>query len=174
MALGELGVNQILNGAPDNATPNLAESVALSWSIRDDSVLTRALRGLSGVAAVNGQPQAAALLLGACDTIDASTPFAVIAEWRDSDIVDVVSRLVWKRPSLPRHWRQLRRAGASLTVAQAVALARDVAMLALGAARVDEVWREAQAPDPGPAPEIARDPDRCELSVSQAPRRPPS
>ena len=88
MMLGELGVIQVSTGSAHEAAPTLVESVALTWDVRDDATLTRALRGLAAVAAVTDQPVAAAHLLGAADAVDASTPFAVVAAARDRDIVE--------------------------------------------------------------------------------------
>ena len=151
MMLGELGVIRASNGRPHEATPTLVESVALAWDVRDDVTLTRALRGLAAVAADTGQPISAALVLGAADAVDVTTPFAVVAAWRDHDII------AW---CLARLDNQLdaavldaqRRVGADLTIDQAVALARQVAERVLGVARVGEIWQATGAPDPGPAP----------------------
>ena len=151
MLLGELGVIQIMAGSLHDATSTLVESLALTWDIRNDATLTRALRGLAAVAAVTDQQVAAARLLGAAEAIDASTPFAVVAAARDQDIITwCQARLedAFGATSLDRQ----RRAGASLKVEQAVAVARDVAKPVLGAARVAEIWQATGAPDPGPVP----------------------
>jgi non-specific serine/threonine protein kinase len=151
MMLGELGVIQVCTGHLDEATATLVEAVALTWDVRHDAALTRALRGLAAVAAGTEQPIAAARLLGASDTIDASTAHAVVAASRDRDIVAwCAARLsdIFEANALNAQWR----AGAKLTLEQAVALAREVAKPALGAARVHEIWQAAGAPDPGPVP----------------------
>jgi predicted ATPase/DNA-binding CsgD family transcriptional regulator len=162
--LGELGVIQASTGGAHEAASTLVESVALSWDVRDDPMLPRALRGLAAIAAVTDQAVAAAHLLGAADTVDASTPFAAVAASRDRDITE------WCLAHLDDHLDATvlgreRRAGASLTVEQAVALARAVATRVLGTARVDEIWRATGAPDPGPLPEA--------FSVERAPANEP-
>jgi non-specific serine/threonine protein kinase len=148
--LAELGVIQVTTGSLPEATATLLESVAVCWRVRNVVVGTRALRGLAAVA-VTDQPVAGAYLLGAADTIDASTPFVAIAAPRDHDLVAwCLARLAdaLDAPTLTRY----RRAGTDLTVEQAAALAREVATSVLGAARVAELWQATGAPDPGPAP----------------------
>jgi DNA-binding CsgD family transcriptional regulator len=126
--------------------------VALTWDVRDDPTLTRALRGLAAVAAATDQPVAAAHLLGAADAIVAGTPYAVDVAWRDRDIVEwCLARLDDRLGSTALGHE--RRAGTGLTVEQAVALARAVAVPVLGAARVHEIWQATGALDPGPPPE---------------------
>ena len=154
MVLGELGVIEVTTGNLDDATAHLVESVALTWGVRDDSTLTRALRGLAAVAVLTDQPRAAAHLLGAAEVIDASTPFVAIAVWRDRDVVEwCLARLDGRLP--PPELETLRTTGATRTVAQAVAVARDVAKPVLGADRVAEIWHAAGASDPGPVPETS-------------------
>ncbi len=152
MLLGELGVIQVSSGSAHEAAPTLVESVALSWRGRDDATLTRALLGLAAVAAVTDQRVAAAHLLGAADAIAASTPLADSAVSRNRGIVE------WCLARLDDHLDATtlgreRRAGAGLTLEQAVALARAVATPVLGTARVEEIWQATGAPDPGPPPE---------------------
>jgi predicted ATPase/DNA-binding CsgD family transcriptional regulator len=152
MILGECGVIQATAGELDAATSTLVESVALSWGIRNDATLTRALRGLAAVAATTDQRVAAGHLIGAADALDRTTPFAAVAESRDRDIIDwCYARFgdAFAAPSL----RALQPTGAGLTVEQAVALARDVAESVLGADRVKAIWQAAQAPDPGALPQ---------------------
>jgi DNA-binding CsgD family transcriptional regulator len=153
MLLAERAVIQFRSGRLQAATATLVESVALSWDIRNDATLTRALRGLAAVAADTDQPVEAARLLGASDAIDASTPIAIIAAERDRDIVDwCLARL--DGPLDVTTLDRERNAGTSLTVEQAVALAREVARPGLDAARVAEIWLATQALDPGPVPMI--------------------
>ena len=151
MILGERGVVQLGAGNLHEATSTLVEAVAVSWAIRNDATLTRAFRGLAAVAACTDQPVVAARLLGAAETIDAITPYAVVAASRDEDIV------AWCLAHLTDAFdatvlKTQQRAGASLTVEQAVALAREVATPVLGATRVAEIWQATQAPDPGSVP----------------------
>jgi len=152
MMLGELGVFQVTIGDLHEATATLVESVALTWDVRYDEALTRSLRGLAAVAAVTDQPLASTLLLGTADAIDASTSFVVSAASRDGDIIAwCLARLndAFDASELDRN----RRAGASLTVEQAVALARDVAIPMLGADRVAAIWQATGAPVPEPLSE---------------------
>jgi DNA-binding CsgD family transcriptional regulator len=151
MMLGERGVIQITTGNLHDAASTLVESVALTWDVRDDTALSRGLRGLAAVAVVTDQPVAAAHLLGAAEAIDTRTPFARIAAARNRDIIAwCLARLddAVDATALALH----RRAGASLAVEQAVALAREMAKPVLSAARVAEIWQATGAPDPGPAP----------------------
>jgi DNA-binding NarL/FixJ family response regulator len=149
--LGELGVIQVTTGELHDATSTLVESIALIWENRNDDTLTRALRGLAAVAAVTDQQVAAARLMGASAAIDASTPYAVVAASRDRDIIEwCLARLADAFDATALAAQQ--RAGASVTVEQAVALARAVAEPVLGSDRVAEIWQATNAPDPGPAP----------------------
>jgi non-specific serine/threonine protein kinase len=150
MMLGELGVIQVMRGRLLEAAATLVESVALSWDVGNDTALTRALRGLAAIAAT-GQPVVAARMLGAADAIDAGTPYTRVAASRDRDIVAwCLARLddAFGATALAMY----RRAGTSLTMEQAVSLAREVAKLVLGPARVDELWRSTGVQDPRPAP----------------------
>ena len=153
MMLGEIGVVQVTAGSLPEATATLVESVALTWEIRDDATLTRALRGLASLAAVTDQPVAGGRLLGAAETIDRSTPFAEVATSRDRDIIAwCLARLGEVLDTMAQNRDQ--RTGASLTVDQAVALARDVASHVLGADGVAEIWYATGAPEPEPAFEL--------------------
>jgi predicted ATPase/DNA-binding CsgD family transcriptional regulator len=164
MVLGELGVIQVIAGDAHEAAQNLVEGVALTWDIRNDAVLSGSLRGLAAVAAVTDQPVAAAHLLGAADAVDGSTPSAVRAAARDRDIVEWCLARLANRID-PADLDRARRAGTGLTVAQAVALARAVAVPVLGDACVDEIWQATGAPDPGEVPELALVVDRAPENV---------
>ena len=153
-ALGELGVLQVYAGEMTESAATLLEGVALHWWQGDTAFITRALRGCAAIAAAMENVVPAVHLLGAADVIDSSTPYAVIAEERDRDVV------AWCQARLaaslsPPLLEALRVAGAALTIAQAVALARDVAKLVLGGDHVAEIWRATGAPDPGSAPETS-------------------
>ena len=152
-ALGELGVLQVYAGEMAEAAASLLEGVALHWWQGDTAFITRALRGCAGIAAATEDALPAAYLLGAATAIDATTPYAVIAAERDRDVVDWCLACLAETLA-PADLESLRTAGAALTVAQAVALAREVTKPVLGVARVEEIWRAAGAPDPGHAPEI--------------------
>ncbi len=165
MMLGELGIIQVRTGSFHDAASTLVESVALTWDVRNDAMLTRALRGLAAVAAVTDQPAATALLLGATGAIDASMPHGVVAAARDRDILTwCLARRDNAFDAAALH-RQ-RRAGADLTAEQAVALGREVAKTVLGADRVAAIWRATDAPDPGSGPRA--DPADLHLVASAA------
>jgi DNA-binding CsgD family transcriptional regulator len=162
--LGELGVIYVMARCLDDAAPALVESMARTWRVRDDTTLTRTLRGMAAVAAITDQQAAAAQLLGAADALDANTPFVVAAGERDRDIV------AWCLARLEELLdmtvlNEQRRTGADLTPEQAVALAREVAKLVLGADRVAQIWQATGAPDPGSTSELS--------SVSLAPMTTP-
>ncbi|MFN8677709.1 MAG: LuxR C-terminal-related transcriptional regulator [Thermomicrobiales bacterium] len=155
MILGELGVIQVTIGQMPEAAANLLQSVALTWSTGYDRALERTLRGTSALAAVTGQASESACLLGAADAIGARAPLLITRASPDQEISD------WVRARLAGHLapgdlERAQRAGADLATEQAVALTRDVLRPVLGEARVAAIWREAQVPDPGPAPEPAR------------------
>jgi non-specific serine/threonine protein kinase len=149
LALGELGVLQVYDGSVVEAAATLLEGIAWHWSLGDTAVLTRALRGMAAVAAVTGQMIPASQLLSTAEAIDPRTPFAVIAAWRDSDIVNwTQTRLDEGRPQV--EWELKGSTGTEDPVAHAVALARVVAMSVLGAPRVAAIWQAGTAPEPGP------------------------
>jgi hypothetical protein len=142
LALVELGLTQVCADDPIGATPHLLEAMALAWGMQagavitlergEDIFFTEDLRGMAAVAAATGQPTAAARLLGAADGLDIANPYAVGAERRTQE------PLAWCLAHLansldPITLKELRRAGASLTIGQAVALGREVAAIVLGA-----------------------------------------
>jgi non-specific serine/threonine protein kinase len=151
MMLGEIGVMQVTAGRLCEGTATLVEALALTWAIRDDAMLTRALRGLAGVAAVTDQPIASRRLLGAAEAIDRTTHAAVVAAARDQDLIEWTIARLAKGLTATALGRE-RHADLSLTVEHAVALAREVAACELGTGCVDEIWQAADAPDPGVAP----------------------
>jgi predicted ATPase/DNA-binding CsgD family transcriptional regulator len=157
----ELGLTQVCAGDAMGATAHLVEALARSWRLHEDAVLTHergedlffasALCGLATVAAATGQPRAAARLLGATDALGSRTPSATYAERRNQE--PAAWCLDQLRDTLePPTLAALRQMGRSMTIDQAVALAREVATAVLGAERVEELWRAAGAPDPGSAP----------------------
>jgi non-specific serine/threonine protein kinase len=153
-ALGELGVLQTYDGELTDAAANLLEGVALHWWQGDAAFITRALRGCAAVAVVTGNAITSAHLLGAAAEIDASTPYAGIAEERDRDVV------AWCLTRLadylsPPVMESLHATGAAFTIAPAVALARTVVTSVLGPERVAAIWQASGAPEPGPLPETA-------------------
>ncbi len=151
MMLGELGVLQLYGGSPQAAS-TLVESVALTWDARNDPTLSRALRGLAGVAAATGHFVSAARLLGSAEGVDASTVFASSNALRDRDIVEwCLDRIAGRLD--PTALDDERRGGSALTVEQAVGLARVVGMQVLGAERVDDIWAATSATTPRFPPE---------------------
>lgn len=150
-ALGALGVLEALDGAAVAAADTLLEALAFHWWHGDTTVMTRALRGFALVAAATGNALPAAHLLGAAEAIDERTTSLVRTAERDRD---VIARCVAELDArlLPADRERLRVAGAALTLGQAVAVARDVAILLLGADRSAQIWRATPALDPGQAP----------------------
>ncbi len=151
MVLGELGAIQIMTGSLDDAATNLLQSVAMTWHTHYETALARSLRGVCAAASVTDQGMTGAQLLGAADTMSARAPFLSIRAAPDRDMVE------WSLTRLAQQlegetWTGRSRLGARLEAAQAVALAREVIRQVLGADRVLEIWRETEAPDPGPAP----------------------
>jgi DNA-binding CsgD family transcriptional regulator len=151
--LGERGIIQLMTGQLSEATETLIEAVALMWAVRYDMALTRPLRGFAGIAAVTNQPVAATCLLDVAESIDTKTPYGIVAAARDREILE------WCRARLKDRWPAPSsdarpRVDGEVVVAQAVAVAREVATTLIGAARVEAVWLTSGAPDAGvPLPE---------------------
>ncbi|MCA9877190.1 MAG: AAA family ATPase [Thermomicrobiales bacterium] len=154
MMQGELGVIQVMNGRLLDAADNLARSVVQTWQDRYETALARTLRGVSAVAACTHRAAAGAYLLGAAEAVTANTPFAVARTTQDGDIIAwSLARLATELGAAELERGQ--RHGAQLDPAQAVALARDILQAVLGAARLQDIWHAAQAPDPGPVPDTS-------------------
>jgi len=147
-ALCGLGYARFQEGAVPEAATCFLEAVAVAWTIHDDAFLARLLWAMAAVAATREQPDVAARLIGAADALDARTGSAMwpsdraLAEW-------CLARLDGEL--LPAAFSDLCRAGASLSVAQAVATARMVASLVLDEERATSIWQATGAPDPGVA-----------------------
>ncbi len=157
MLLGEIGIHQLDSGDLREATATLIEAVARIWSVRDDMALTRSLRGLAIIAVKTQQPVAAAQLLGATDTLDASTPYRQMAVARDHALIDSLLAEIVDALNLTR-LNQERRVGAALQVGQIVNSARSVANAVIGHERVGEIWHAVGAPNPTPVrEEVAQD-----------------
>jgi non-specific serine/threonine protein kinase len=163
VGLIEVGLTHVFAGEAVGAAAYLVEALARYWRMHEDEVLTperdrdifavSALRSLAAVAAATDQPLAAAHLLGATDAVNLDLAASDFAKWyiRDS----TTWCLAHLRDRLdPRAIDALRRMGRRLTMAQAVALAREVAHTVLDAALTEELWHAAGAPDPGPAPTL--------------------
>lgn len=149
-ALCGLGYAQLLDGASQEAAACFLEATALTWAARDDAFLARLLWALAAIATTVEQPDAAARLIGAANALDARTGSAL---WpADHVLVDwCLARLEETLDS--DAFSTLRRAGASLTVEQAVSGARQVAATTLGEERVASIWQGAGAADPIPGHE---------------------
>ena len=153
MALGELGIIQVTHGEVNEAAAHLLESVALTWQTGYGRALLRSLRGVSAVAALTNQAATGARLMGAAEALSLRSPFYITQAAPDTDIS------AWTHGHLAEHLSALelnhaQRLGGELDVAQAIALARGVMGPVLGDARVQEIWHDSQAPNPGPAPDL--------------------
>jgi non-specific serine/threonine protein kinase len=168
VALVERGLTDILAGDTYGATAHLVEALGWSWRMHEGERLTRerggdgflicAFRGLAAVAAVTAQPHAAAWLLGVADCPTPQTPYAAYAAALTRE--PVAWCLTQLRDALDSSTIDaLRRAGERLTLAQAVALAREVAVSVLGATQVAALWQATGASDHG-APPTASEHDR--------------
>jgi non-specific serine/threonine protein kinase len=151
--LGERGVIQLMTGPLAQATETLIEAIALMWAARYDMALTRPLRGFAGIAALTNQPFAAEWLLNSAESIDAMTPYRSVAAARDREII------AWCRARLNDRWpvssSDYGIRASDEVVAQAVAVAREIATSVIGHARVEAVWFTSGAPDAGVPPPIA-------------------
>ncbi len=144
-ALCGLGYARLLHGDVADAAACFLESTAVAWRLHDDGFLARMFWAMAAVAASREKPEIAARLLGAADALDARTGSAmwpadrVLADWCRARLEASLDAAAVS---------ELRRAGASLGVAQGVAVARVVAATALGEDRAASIWRETGAPDP--------------------------
>jgi DNA-binding CsgD family transcriptional regulator len=144
-ALGGLGYARLLDGALPEAAACFLEATAVAWAIRDDAFLARLFWAMAAVAAAGDRTAIAARLIGAADALDARTGSAmwpadrVLADWCLARVGDRLDPVVFS---------PLRRAGASLSVAQAVAVARLVAAMTLGEERAAAIWQGTGAPAP--------------------------
>jgi non-specific serine/threonine protein kinase len=155
MILGELGIIQITVGQVPDAAQNLIQSVAMTWQAGYEAALVRSLRGVGVIAATTGQPVAGAYLLGAAAAINTGMPFLAVRTAPDHDITE--SALAALASHLePGDLERGQRLGAELGTEQAIALACEVIGQIVGEDRVQEIWRETHAPDPGPAPGLSR------------------
>jgi non-specific serine/threonine protein kinase len=145
-ALGGLGYARLFDGAVPEAARCFLEATALAWTTRDDGFLARLLWAMAAVATTIAKPDIAARLIGAADALDARTGGAlwpadqVIVRW-------CLSRLASTHDDAAL--AELRRAGATLGIEQAVAAGRAVAALVLGADHTGAIWRATGAPDLG-------------------------
>jgi non-specific serine/threonine protein kinase len=146
-----LGYARLLSGAVSEATACFWEACAVTWTLRDDAFLARLLWAMAAVAATRERPDLTARLIGAADALDARSGSAmwpadhVLADW-------CLARLEGALDS--RMMSDLRRAGASLAVEQAVVGARLVASNVLGDERAAAIWAGAGAPDVGVSSDV--------------------
>ena len=96
------------------------------------------------------QPVAALRLLGAADGTARRADVSAAAAARAHEWIAWCLRLV--QGVAPDQQTMLRRDGESLTLSQAIAVAREVAQGIVGAGRSDAIWQATEAPDPGAAP----------------------
>ncbi|HEU5431632.1 MAG TPA: LuxR C-terminal-related transcriptional regulator [Thermomicrobiales bacterium] len=163
IALIDGGLTHVGADDLDGATPLLIEALALTWGLHAGNGQSREsdaegirfiqeFRGLAVVAAA-AQPQAAAWLLGAADRLAAQTPSTPLVDWLPQEPAAwCLARLRDTLDATKLH--EERRTGATLPLDQAVALAQEVGVAVLGAARVAALWEAAQAPEPGPLPAL--------------------
>jgi DNA-binding CsgD family transcriptional regulator/tetratricopeptide (TPR) repeat protein len=140
-----LGYARLQQGALPAAAACFLEATALSWSIGDDAFLARIFWATAAVAAGSGLAKSGAHLAGVADALDARTGSAM---WPNDRVVAEGCLASLESALGPAAVSDLRRAGASLSVAQGVALARTVAERVLGAACVTATWQATGAPAP--------------------------
>jgi non-specific serine/threonine protein kinase len=151
VALLTRGALHLRLGAPVAATSDLLESIAWSWRRHDLGMLALLLWRLAVAAAMTAQLVAALRLLGAADaTARRADMSAAIAAARAQETIAWCLRLA--QAVGPDQQALLRHDGASLSLAQGIALAREVAQGIVGADRSDAIWQATAAPDPGAAP----------------------
>jgi DNA-binding CsgD family transcriptional regulator len=150
VALLTRGHLQLRLGFPIDAAADLLESMALCWRRHDLGFLPEHMRLLAVAAAMTGRPAHALLLLGAAEATDRRAGRSPVSVARDHETIAWCLRLV-QEVAADQHV-VLRQGGEALTLAQAVAVAREVARGIVGVDRVDAIWHAAEAPDPGVAP----------------------
>jgi non-specific serine/threonine protein kinase len=141
-----LGYARLLDGAIPEATACFLEAIARTWAGGDDAFLARLFWAMAAVAATTEEREIAARLIGAADGLDARTGSAmwpadrVVADWCLERLAVALDAATLST---------LRRAGAALTLEQAVAASRAVGSWVLGEARAAAIWQATDAPDPG-------------------------
>jgi predicted ATPase/DNA-binding CsgD family transcriptional regulator len=147
ITLGELGLLRLGAGAVAEGTAALLEAIGLTWGFRDETNLTRLLRGLAIAATGTGQPARAAHLLGAADAIDRRVGNDTMAQGRDRELIATCSaRLTRDLGEAER--LTLHRMGLTTTIDQTLALAYAVAGTVLGDDRAATIWRSTGIPEP--------------------------
>ncbi len=147
-ALCGLGYARLQEGSVPEAAACFLEATALAWTIRDDAFLARLLWAMAAVAITSDHLEVAARLIGAADALDARTGSAMwpndraLAKWCLARLEGTLDAAAWS---------DLRRAGASLAVEQAVVISQKVAAMVLGGERAAAIWQATGAPDLGAA-----------------------
>ena len=145
-ALCGLGYARLAEGAVAEATACFLEATALTWTIDDDAFLARLLWAMAAVAARKSRPSMAARLIGKADELDLRSGSTM---W-PNDRALAQGCLTRLEDALgPPSLSELRRAGSSLTVEQAVAASQAVAALAMGEQRAAAIWQATGASQPG-------------------------
>ncbi len=162
LALADLGVLSAKAGEVAEAAASLLEAVALHWWHGDTQILSFELRGCAAIAVATGDVVHAAHLFGAADALDERSPTTTRPEWRRHEAFAWCWSPLTERCPLAE-LETMRETGAALTTAQAVVIARGVAVSVLGSERAAEIWQATNVPDPGPLPEMAL--SRCGLGL---------
>ncbi len=145
-ALCGLGYARLQDGAVMEAAACFLEATALTWLIRDDVFLARLLWAMAAAAATGEQVDTAARLIGKADALDMRTGSAM---WPNDRSLARRCLALLERSLPASRLSDLRRAGASLSVEEAVVAAQAVASLLLGAERAAAIWQATGAPDLG-------------------------
>ncbi len=145
-ALCGLGYARLQEGSVPEAAACFLEATALTWKIRDDAFLARVLWAMAAVAITREHLDAAAGLIGAADALDERTGSAM---WPNDRAVAEWCLGQFEGAGTSAELSDLRRAGASHAVEQAVAASQLVASMVLGDKRAAGIWQATGAPDPG-------------------------
>jgi predicted ATPase/DNA-binding XRE family transcriptional regulator len=144
-----LGYVRLREGSVPEAAAHILEAMALAWMIHYDTFLARLLWAAATAAALSGQSEHGARLLGAADAVDART----------SDVPWPLDRQLAARCLAlletdlgAAAMVDLRQAGSALSIEQAVAAADGVVEAILGKERAAAIWEAVGTPRLPPRP----------------------
>jgi DNA-binding CsgD family transcriptional regulator len=148
LCLCGLGYVQLLQGTLPEAAASLLEGLALAWRVPEQALMVDLLRALAATLAERERPEVAAHVMGAADPLDARTGFA---PWPLDREIAERCRGTLERDLGPARVAELRRAGAALSIADAVATASAAVATILGEESVAAIWASTGTFAPAPA-----------------------
>jgi DNA-binding CsgD family transcriptional regulator len=143
-----LGYLQLQQSMVPEAATSFLEGLALAWNVPDEALVGDLLRGIAGTLAERPQPEMAAQLIGATVPIDARTGFA---PWPLDRVFMEACRSGLERELGAGRLAELRRAGSTWSIDDAVAIASAAVAAILGEEPVAAIWLATGAPAPASA-----------------------